>query len=53
MLDAIGLAGQVQLPRTNVSRGRAGSYRDYYTDASRALVADWYGPEIRNFSYDL
>lgn len=51
VLAAIGLTGQVELPRTNVSRNRA-SYRDYYNEASRALVADWYRPEIRHFGYE-
>jgi hypothetical protein len=52
VLAEIGLAGQVELPRTNVSRGRSGSYRDAYTQATRALVADWYAPEIRHFGYE-
>lgn len=51
VLEAIGLAGRVSLPRENVSKGRRGSYREFYTDASRALVADWYAPEIRHFAY--
>jgi len=52
VLSRIGLRGQVTLPRTNVSKGRSGSYRDMYDDASRALVADWYAPEIRHFGYE-
>lgn len=51
VLAAIGLTGKVELPRANVSRDRKGSYRDYYTEASKALVADWYAPEIRHFGY--
>lgn len=51
VLEAIGLTGQVTLPKTNVSKDRK-SYREYYDDASRALVADWYQPEIRHFSYE-
>ncbi|MBS0242503.1 MAG: sulfotransferase family 2 domain-containing protein [Proteobacteria bacterium] len=51
VLAEIGLSGKVELPRANVSRDRTGSYRDYYDDASRALVAEWYAPEIAHFGY--
>jgi len=51
VLERIGLDGRVELPRTNVSRGRDGSYRDRYDDRSRALVDTWYAPEIRHFGY--
>jgi hypothetical protein len=51
VLDRIGLAGQVALPRENVSRSRTGSYRDYYSETSRELIAGWYAPEIRHFGY--
>lgn len=52
VLGEIGLADQVELPRANVSKDRSGSYRDYYDERSRALVADWYAPEIRHFGYE-
>lgn len=51
VLTAIGLAGKIALPRENVSKGRRGSYRDLYDDASRDLVAEWYAPEIAHFGY--
>ena len=51
VLAAIGLDGKVLLPRENVSKGRRGGYRDVYSDASRALVAAWYAPEIAHFGY--
>ena len=51
VLLQIGLAGRVALPRANVSKDR-GAYREYYGDASRGLVADWYTPEIRHFGYE-
>ena len=51
VLQAIGLAGQVALPRENVSRTRRGSYRDVYTASTKALVAEWYAPEISHFGY--
>ena len=52
MLAEIGLTGKVSLPKANVSKDRGGGYRDYYSEASRALVADWYAPEIRHFGYE-
>ncbi len=57
VLTEIGLSGQVSLPKANVSKVRspkddAAAYRAYYTDASRALVAEWYQPEIRHFGYE-
>lgn len=52
VLDTIGLGGQVTLPRENVSKSRLGTYRDYYSDASRQLMAEWYAPEIRHFGYE-
>jgi Sulfotransferase family len=52
VLSRIGLQGQISLPRTNVSKGRSGSYRDMYDAAGRALVADWYAPEIQRFGYE-
>ncbi len=52
VLAEIGLTGQVTLPKANVSKARDGTFRDYYTEASRALVADWYAPEIRHFGYE-
>ncbi|MBC8050807.1 MAG: sulfotransferase, partial [Chitinophagales bacterium] len=26
-------------------------YRDFYTDETRAIVSDWYAPEIKHFGY--
>jgi hypothetical protein len=51
VLAQIGLAGQLSLPHTNVSKGRNGSYREFYNDDSRDLIADWYRPEIEHFGY--
>ena len=51
MLSRLGLSGQVVLPKVNVSDRREGSYRAYYTDASRELIASWYAPEVREFGY--
>ena len=51
VLAQIGLAGQMNLPRTNVSRARTASHREHYSDASQALIGHWYAPEIRHFGY--
>ncbi len=51
ILAEIGLAGQVALPKANVSTKRQGHYADYYNDQSQTLIADWYAPEIRHFGY--
>ena len=51
VLAEIGLAGEVSLPRANVSKGRQGSYRDYYSEKARDLVSSWYAPEIAHFGY--
>lgn len=52
VLSEIGLAGKVELPRTNVSRTRSVGYRECYDDSSRSLIESWYQPEIRHFGYE-
>lgn len=53
-MGEVGLGGQVELPRANIGRRKAntGSYRDYYNDHTRALIAEWYRPEIAHFGYE-
>jgi hypothetical protein len=51
VLARLGLRGQVELPKVNVSSGRSGDYRAYYTDQSRTLIESWYRPEIEHFGY--
>lgn len=51
VLSAVGLTGEVELGRTNVSANRSSTYRDHYTDATRATIAEWYAPEISHFGY--
>ena len=51
VLQEIGLAGQVSLPVTNVSRSRDGTYRDFYSTNERDMIGDWYAPEIAHFGY--
>jgi len=48
----VGLADVVSLPLTNVSQRKAEEdYRSYYTAATRALIEEWYGREIKAFGY--
>jgi Sulfotransferase family len=51
VLARIGLTAKVSLPKTNVSRDR-GAYREYYDEAGKSLVADWYAREIAHFGYE-
>jgi hypothetical protein len=53
-LEKAGVAGcGVKVPRTNVTpnKDEARDYRSYYSPDTRALVADWYQPEIKLLSY--
>jgi hypothetical protein len=50
-LSAVGLAGRVSLPVTNVSRSKERDYRRYYSDASRDMIGQWYRREIEHFGY--
>jgi len=52
ILKELGLSGKIQLPYTNESDGRdERSYRDYFDDASRDQMAEWYAREIALFGY--
>lgn len=52
-LGSLGLpSGQLVLPRDNVSTGRVGGYRDYYTRASRERVERLFAYEIQRFGYE-
>ncbi len=51
-LSMIGLENAVDLPRTNVSSTRARDYRDYYSPQTRAVVGEWYAPEIKLLDYE-
>ncbi|MEZ5774664.1 MAG: sulfotransferase family 2 domain-containing protein [Hyphomicrobiaceae bacterium] len=51
VLERIGLVGRVELPRTNVSKGKTEDYRSYYDAESREMIARWYAPEIAHFGY--
>ncbi len=52
VLKELGLAGQITLPKVNVSKGKEGNYKDYYSDKSRNLMAEWYAREIDLFGYE-
>lgn len=45
-----GLSGPLR--RRNRSRTGLGSYRDYYDDRTRQIVADWYAKDIALFGFD-
>jgi hypothetical protein len=49
--DRIGLSNTLQLPKVNVSKTKGVDWHSYYTDESRALIAEWYAEEIRHFGY--
>ena len=52
IMKNIELTGKVALPKFNVSTGPDDSdYRDYFTDETRALMAEWYTREIALFDY--
>jgi hypothetical protein len=47
----IGFEDSIGLPQTNVSSTRDRDYRSYYSPNTRALVAEWYAPEIKLLGY--
>lgn len=49
--ERVGLGDGVRLPKVNVSEAHKG-YRDFYTEATRRLVGDWYRREIEHFGYE-
>jgi len=53
-LGEIGLAGGVALPKANVGKGKPKnkSYRDYYSDETRDLIAKVCAREIAYFGYE-
>ncbi len=52
VLATIGLDDSITLPQANSSaKPKDRSYREFYTDKTRQLVADWYAPEIAYFGY--
>lgn len=52
-MNAIGMAGRIALPQANVGNTKSAkpSYRDYYTNSSKELVAEWSAGEIKYFGY--
>lgn len=53
-LSRIGAAQRLDLPRAKAvaARGSGRSYRDYYDERTRDIVARWYAPEIRSLGYE-
>ena len=51
VLEFIGVRQSIALPRINVSTVRERDYRDYYSPRTKAIVADWYAPEIAMFGH--
>jgi hypothetical protein len=52
-LELAGVKRKIEVPRTNVGRDRD-TGRDYhamYDDEMKALVAEWYQPEIKLLGY--
>ena len=53
VMGKLGIDKEVILPFANVGKkSTAKSYRDYYDDKSRQLIADWYRREIKYFDYE-
>jgi hypothetical protein len=52
VLADIGIRDPVVLPVANTSDKPKDRYREFYTERTRALVADWYAQEIEELSYD-
>ncbi len=52
-LDLAGVGRHLEVPRTNVTpdKDQARDYRNYYSDATRERVAEWYAPEIALLHY--
>jgi hypothetical protein len=52
-LASIGAGRRIEIPRTNVNPSREGDrdYRRHYSDGTRALVEEWYQPEIKMLDY--
>lgn len=50
-LERIGLAKAVALPVSNTTDRGGKDYHSFYNDRTRAMVAEWYAPEIAYFGY--
>jgi hypothetical protein len=53
-LERAGVKQPVEVPRSNVTRGRDRdvAYQSYYTPSARELVAEWYADEIALWGYE-
>jgi hypothetical protein len=52
-LEQAGVGRKLKVPRTNITPNKDESrdYRSYYSPGTRALVAEWYQPEIALLGY--
>ena len=53
ILQQVGVTERIEVPHTNKTptRDPEADYRAYYTDRTKALVAEWYAPEIELLKY--
>jgi len=53
-LELAGVRQRLEVPKSNVTpdKGARKDYRSYYTPETRALVADWYAPEVELLRYE-
>jgi hypothetical protein len=51
VLKRLGLEGALTLPVSNTTDRGGKNYQSYYNERTRAMVADWYAPEIEYFGY--
>jgi hypothetical protein len=53
-LELAGVRRRLEVPKANVTpdKGARKDYRSYYTPETRALVADWYAPEVELLRYE-
>ena len=51
-LQDIGIKEKLSLPKANVSKKKGdATYRQFFTDDTRDMMAEWYAPEIAKFGY--
>jgi len=51
-LQDIGIKEKIALPKANVSKKKDGAgYRQFFTDDTRDMMAEWYASEITKFGY--
>jgi sulfotransferase famil protein len=51
VLETLGVAERLEIPRINVTETRTSDYRSYYTPRARAIVERVYAPDLERFGY--